>query len=125
MNEITKFIHAFEKESEEKRVGFVKMQKRIFESIVIELCRYYNESDKPKSKVLMNISSAIDYMEKNYTQTATNKILAEMMKVLNYLMKNKINTVDGVGKIIAMYYASNKELMELIRKNKVPEGIGD
>lgn len=64
-------------------------------------------------------------MHTGMAQKQFNKILAEMMKVLNYLIKNKINTVDGVGKIIAMYYASNKELMELIRKNKVPEGIGD
>ena len=30
LNEITKFIHAFEKESEDRRVGYTKVQKRIF-----------------------------------------------------------------------------------------------
>jgi len=77
LNEITKFILALEKEEEEKRVGFQKMQTLIFESIIIEICRYYTETDKPKSKVLLNISTAIDYMEKNYTEPATISLLAK------------------------------------------------
>ena len=64
-------------------------------------------------------------MHTGMTQKQFNIILAEMTRVLNYLMKHNINTVDGVGKIIAMYYTSKKELMDIIRKNKLPEGIGD
>jgi len=49
------------------------------------------------------------------------KILERKVKVLQYLMKHNINTVDGVGRVIAMYYTAEDELMELIRKGKLPE----
>lgn len=49
------------------------------------------------------------------------KILDEKSKVLKYLVKHNINTVDGVGRIIAMYYTAKDELMQLIRKDKLPE----
>ena len=64
-------------------------------------------------------------MHTGMAQKQFNTLLAEMMKVLNYLIKHNINTVDGVGKIIAMYYTSKKELMDFIRKNKLPEGVGE
>ena len=41
--------------------------------------------------------------------------LKEKERVLNYLVKNKINTVDAVGKVVADYYLNHDDLMKTIR----------
>ncbi|HSU72264.1 MAG TPA: ATPase, T2SS/T4P/T4SS family [Candidatus Binatia bacterium] len=41
--------------------------------------------------------------------------LKEKEKVLNYLVKNKINTVDGVGKVVAEYYLDHDAFLKSMR----------
>ncbi len=88
LNEINKYIHDFENENNEKRVGFTKVQKRLFELIIIEICRYYSETNIAGSKDLLNISVALDYMETNYTQPATISFLAEKACFSTQIQKN-------------------------------------
>ena len=45
--------------------------------------------------------------------------LREKEKVLNYLVKNSIQTVDGVGKVMAEYYTNKDRLLKLVNKNVV------
>lgn len=49
-------------------------------------------------------------------------MMQEMIKILKYMVKHNINSVDSVGRVIAMYYTRKKDLMEMIRKNKVFDG---
>ncbi|MCX8179338.1 MAG: type II/IV secretion system ATPase subunit [Candidatus Aenigmarchaeota archaeon] len=51
------------------------------------------------------------------------KTLKEREKVLLWMIKNKVNTVNGVGKIIAEYYMDAKNLMGIIERNEKPERI--
>ena len=99
LNEITRFFRALEKEIEEKRVGFNKAQNRLFELIVIELCRYYTETDKPKSKILLNISTAIDYMEKHYTESASISLLAKKACVSESKFRHAFKEITGLSPI--------------------------
>jgi flagellar protein FlaI len=48
------------------------------------------------------------------TAEELNKHLQEKVRVLNYLVKNNINTVDEVGKIVAEYYLDKENLMKRI-----------
>lgn len=57
------------------------------------------------------------------SQAKFKKILNDKTKVLKYLVKHNINTVDGVGKVIALYYTSYNDLMNMIKKGQVPEGV--
>ena len=99
LNEITRFFRALEKEIEERRVGFNKAQNRLFELIVIELCRYYTETDKPKSKILLNISTAIDYMEKHYTESASISLLAKKACVSESKFRHSFKEITGLSPI--------------------------
>jgi len=49
------------------------------------------------------------------SQAHLRKSLREKEKVINYLVKNKINTVDGVGQVVADYYLNHDELMKKVR----------
>ena len=48
--------------------------------------------------------------------------LKEKETVLKWLVKNNINTVDGVGRAMAEYYTNKDNLMDCVRKNKL---LGD
>jgi hypothetical protein len=49
--------------------------------------------------------------------------IREKIKVLNWLLKNKINTVNEVGKIISEYYANNELTMNAVDENMKPNHI--
>lgn len=56
-----------------------------------------------------------------YTGFTKQELLADIKEkesVLNYLVKQNIKTVDGVGKILAEYYTNKENLMKYIKANK-------
>ena len=60
-------------------------------------------------------------MKLNEMETHADKLeqeLEEKEKVLNYLVKQSIETVDGVGRIIAEYYTNKENLMKYVKSNK-------
>lgn len=44
-------------------------------------------------------------------------------KILNWMVKNEINTVDKVGKVIAEFYEDNKRVSHLVKDDANPEEI--
>lgn len=49
--------------------------------------------------------------------------LEEKEKILNWMVEQKIHTVELVGKVIAEYYAHKNEVLELVKKKKKFEGF--
>ena len=49
--------------------------------------------------------------------------LKDKIKILDWLVKHQIKTVDAVGKIVAEYYKDEKHLLEIVAKNKSPEEV--
>ena len=54
-----------------------------------------------------------------FTRNELNKSLTEKEAVLKWLVKNKINTVDTVGRVMAEYYTNKDNLMDYVKKNKL------
>ena len=46
------------------------------------------------------------------------KDLREKEEILQWLLINRINTVDGVGRIVAAYYSNKDALLKLVRRRK-------
>ena len=67
-----------------------------------------------KSKTLLNTIELFTGFSKN----ELNKSLHEKEAVLKWLVKQNINTVDGVGKAMAEYYTDTENLMKFVRKNR-------
>ena len=70
--------------------------------------------DKNKSKSLMDTLRL-------YTGNSDKEIKLEMKEkesVLKYLVKQKIETVDTVGKVMAEYYTNKDKLMKIVKLNK-------
>ncbi len=51
------------------------------------------------------------------------KEIKEKEKILLWMFKNKVNTIDGVGKVVAEYYRDPKYVLNLINKNEKAEKI--
>ncbi|MBI4439262.1 type II/IV secretion system ATPase subunit [Candidatus Woesearchaeota archaeon] len=59
------------------------------------------------------------------SRAAIERDLKDKERVLDWLVKQKVNSVDGVGRVIAEYYTNNNELMKLVRSNKPLPGAKD
>jgi len=53
------------------------------------------------------------------TQNEVNKNLKEKEGVLNWLMKNKIRSLDEFGKVMNYYYSDKELLLKEIKQNNV------
>ena len=53
-----------------------------------------------------------------YTRNELNKSLNEKAAVLKWIVKNKIDAVDTVGRVMAEYYTDKDNLMGYVKKNK-------
>jgi archaeal flagellar protein FlaI len=76
-----------------------------------------NDKLKPvnKSKVLMKTLEL--YTGHNVKEL--NKILKIKQSILNYMVKNNIDQVDSVGRIMAEYYTNYDNLIKHVRANKI------
>jgi len=54
-----------------------------------------------------------------FTRSELNKSLSEKELVLKWLVKNNINTVDTVGRVMAEYYTNKDNLMDHVKRNKI------
>jgi len=70
--------------------------------------------DKNKSKSLFSTLE----LYTGSTQAELKSELKEKQKVLGYLVKQSIDTVDGVGRVMAEYYTDKKNLLKYVNANK-------
>ncbi len=67
-----------------------------------------------RSKTLLSTIELFTGFSKNELK----KSLHEKENVLKWLVKQNINTVDSVGKVMAEYYTGKENLMKFVKKNK-------
>jgi len=67
-----------------------------------------------RSKSLLNTIELFTGFSSNELRNS----LAEKERVLKWLVKQNINTVNDVGKVMARYYTQPDLLMKLVKKNK-------
>jgi len=68
-----------------------------------------------KSKILMQ---TLELYTGN-TRNELKKILKVKESVLKYMVKNNIDSVDSVGRVMAEYYTNHDNLMKCVRANKL------
>jgi len=71
--------------------------------------------EKNKSKSLMNSLQTFTGFSPNEIKAS----LAEKETILKYLVKNSIDNVDNVGRVIAEYYTNPEQLMKYVKTNKL------
>jgi flagellar protein FlaI len=83
------------------------------------LMQYNPKTDKlvevKKSKALIETLKLFT----GYTDAEIKNDLEEKKNILEYLVKQNISTVDGVGRIMAEYYTNKDNLMRHVKENKL------
>ena len=54
-----------------------------------------------------------------FSRSELNRSLKEKEAILKWLVKNNINTVDTVGRVMAEYYTNKDNLMDYVKRNKL------
>jgi len=52
-----------------------------------------------------------------------NRDLSEKKKILDWMLKNNINYVDGVGKVVSEYYKDPDRVLDVVEKNGSPDKL--
>jgi len=81
---------------------------------------------KPSTDKIVKHSDALKLFEdlSRYTglsQSEINKDLLTKKKILEYLVKNKIRDIGGVGKVMKNYYINPDFIIDIVEKNKKAE----
>ncbi len=62
-------------------------------------------------------------MHTGMSPTEIEKNIMEKEMILKWMVKNKVNTVDGVGRLVAEYYRDSKKVLDIVRKNEKADRI--
>jgi hypothetical protein len=78
----------------------------------------------PKTDKLVEVKKSKALIETlklftGYTDAEIKNDLEEKKNILEYLVKQNISTVDGVGRIMAEYYTNKDNLMRHVKENKL------
>jgi len=80
----------------------------------------------PKTDSLKSVKKGMRFIEKikmftGFTDKEVKKELSEKEEILKWVLKNRINNVNSVGKVIAEYYNDKKRVLDIVKKNQKPE----
>ena len=57
------------------------------------------------------------------SQREVSKDLEVKRKILEWMVKHKVNTVNAVGRVVAEYYSEPEKVLKIVRKNENPKKI--
>ncbi len=83
---------------------------------------------KPITDKLVQHSTSLKLFEDlsrhtGLTQAEINKDLESKKKILNYLVKNNIRSLDNVGKVMSQYYIDSDFVVGAVNKNSKPDTL--
>jgi len=79
-----------------------------------DMIEKFQKSYRLMEKLQMHTGMSVAEIEKN---------IKEKERILNWMVKNHVNTVDGVGKLIAEYYRDPKNVLSIVNKNEKVEKL--
>ena len=68
LNNVAHLFKQMKDEQDSKRPGYRSFIENLLSTLIILMCRYYSETAATKPKSLIRLSSAITFMEQNYSQ---------------------------------------------------------
>ncbi|MEA1981074.1 MAG: AraC family transcriptional regulator [candidate division Zixibacteria bacterium] len=84
--------------------------------IIGDLCRYYHKTDSTKTKGLLKISSAIDYMEKHFAKNITIAKLSEISKMSETTFRRTFKKITGSAPIDYLIHIRIEKAAEVMRE---------
>ncbi|MCH7568386.1 MAG: CpaF family protein [Nanoarchaeota archaeon] len=107
---------------------------------ILQIAEFEAEEDRAKANILYRWLPEEDKIIKHsessgffenisrhtgMPQTEINKDMEEKKKILSWLLKNKIRSLNEFGKVMNFYYKNKETLIKLINKNEIKSILGD
>ena len=99
LQEVIHLLNAINDEQADTLPGYNEAKERIFEFLLIKICRDYSKEQKPNSKSLLRISKAIDFMENNYGKEISISILAQKTSMSESNFRFCFKKITGLSPI--------------------------
>jgi AraC family L-rhamnose operon transcriptional activator RhaR/AraC family L-rhamnose operon regulatory protein RhaS len=119
LDTILPLIKLMDEETHEKRYDYKSAVEHIFKLILIQVCRYYTETTTPRSIGLVKISSAIDYMEKNYPEEISVDSLANKANMASSSFRRIFKQTTGLTPTDFLIHLRIEKAAEMILQKGV------
>ncbi len=117
LNEVSRLLNIMKEEKKSERPGYQSVIDRMFGVLIVLVSRYYSETESPKPKALMRISSAISYMEKNYAQPVSVAFLAKHVYTAERTLRYLFKEITGLSPKNYLIRLRIKKAAEMMAKN--------
>ncbi len=117
LENIKLLTNQIKKEQEQKSVGAKKAIEYVFRLLIVKLCRYYHKSENQNTKGILKISSAIDYMEKNFAEKITIETLYKQLNMSSATFRRTFKTITGSSPINYLIRLRIEKATEMMREN--------
>ena len=97
--EISQLMTSMKNELKDEQPGSNEVIQRNLEILIIKLCRYYSNVEAPNSKMLLRISTAIDFMENNFEQKISVSKLAKITFMSESSFRHTFKNITGLSPI--------------------------
>ena len=114
LHEVIHLLNAIRSEQEDTLPGYNRAKERIFEFLIIKICRDYSKIEKPNSKSLLKISKALDYMENNFQKHITNSFLASLTGMSESNFRFCFKKITGLSPIDFLVHLRIEKATEIM-----------
>jgi len=99
LHKISELIDLIIKEQNCNLTDFNVVCERIFDLIIVFICRYYSKVENSNTKALLKISNAIDFMETNFGQPISVALLAKKSFMAESNFRHSFKKVTGLSPV--------------------------
>ncbi len=114
MSQFLKFMTA---EQNDEWVGTSSLNEHIFIIIVINACKFFLEFKSPQPKVLLKISAAIDFIERNFDKQISNSLLANKADMSQGSFRYSFKKITGLSPIDYLIKLRIEKAADIMAKN--------
>jgi len=116
LENINSLKNQIKEEQEEKNPGAEKVIEYIFRQLIVILCRYYHQSGNQSIKGILKISSAIDYMEKHFSEKVTIENLYNQLNMSSATFRRTFKKITGSSPIDFLIRLRIEKAAEMMRE---------
>ena len=117
MHKVSKLLNLMIIEQKDEWVGTAASKECIFELIIIDVCKCFSELNLPRSKALLKISAAIDFIEQNFEKPISNELLSNISKMTQGSFRYSFKKITGLSPIDYVIRLRIEKSVDLMSKN--------
>ena len=99
LNIVLQYLNAMKDEQSSRQEDYTKVKERIFELLIINICRFYSNTNIPTQKDFLKISTAIDFMNDNFSKQISIPYLAKKSNMCESKFRRSFKKTTGLSPI--------------------------